>query len=106
MWLRGNVEEWWQEFQCNLWITFDPAVWRACRSALVRVVVGSVLRCRDSPVGDLDLGKLSGVWGVRVYAVVFVAGVRGDFPYLDGSVPSVERQTTVNGHRRRTRHRP
>lgn len=68
MWLRGNVEEWWQEFQCDLWITFRHRGWRAGRSALPRVLAwGCVFRCRDSPVGDLSpiAGTNSNAGGAR-----------------------------------------
>ncbi len=109
MWLRGNVEEWWQEFQCDLWITFRLRGWRVCRSALPRVVAwGCVFRCRDSPRRG-SFGDRGNDLECRGSAATERSSLRvsaGDFPDLDGRVPSVERQRAANGHRRRTRRRP
>ncbi len=46
---------------------FSARSWRVCRSALVRVVVWSVVRCRDSSVGDLSAiaGTNSNAGGAR-----------------------------------------
>ena len=109
MWLRGNVEEWRQEFQCDLWITFRHRGWRVCRSALPRVVAwGCVFRCRDSPRRG-SFGDRGNNLECRGSAATERSSLRvsaGDFPDLDGRVPSVERQRAANGHRRRPRRRP
>lgn len=109
MWLRGNVEEWWQEFQCNLWITLfgsrSLARWSISAGACRRVGCVRASRfIRRGSLGDrgnyLECGAcVSTSWSsLRVSA--------GDFPDLDGRVPSVERQRAANGHGRRTRRRP